>query len=292
MRKLTACALAILVGPCSQAADVAGYVLALQGKWSLQGQRAELLVGAPVVRGRAWWPPRRRPVTISWSSRPGRARCSWPVIATRGAPARARWSCRSRPTPISRVARCAPAERHPGTHRRRSRPLHRHTEPRIRRARRCGLAVVRGWRRPCTGVARPACRERPRDRPDDAAMPRARRLPATATDVTHRRRAVDDDPRPRTRTLRTRRPSTTRLDRAGARPRLDPVAASATTCPCRRNLPGRRRPRGTLGHGRRRRHQAGLSPCVARGARRRLTGGCEAAACRFKSARCLRPGVA
>ena len=51
MRKLTACTLAILVGPCSQAADVAGYVLALQGKWSLQGQPAELLVGAPVAEG-------------------------------------------------------------------------------------------------------------------------------------------------------------------------------------------------------------------------------------------------
>jgi hypothetical protein len=51
MRKLTACALAILVCPCSQAADVAGYVLALQGKWSLQGQRTELLVGTPVAEG-------------------------------------------------------------------------------------------------------------------------------------------------------------------------------------------------------------------------------------------------
>jgi hypothetical protein len=30
---------------------VAGYVLAVQGKWSLQGQPAELVVGAPVVQG-------------------------------------------------------------------------------------------------------------------------------------------------------------------------------------------------------------------------------------------------
>ena len=51
MRKLTACTLAILVGPCSQAADVAGYVFALEGKWSLQGQRAELFVGTPVTEG-------------------------------------------------------------------------------------------------------------------------------------------------------------------------------------------------------------------------------------------------
>jgi hypothetical protein len=51
MRKLTACALAILVCPCSQAADVAGYVLDVQGTWSLQGQRAELMVGAPVAEG-------------------------------------------------------------------------------------------------------------------------------------------------------------------------------------------------------------------------------------------------
>ena len=51
MRKWTACTLAMLVGPCCQAADVAGYVLALQGKWSLQGQRAELVVGAPVPEG-------------------------------------------------------------------------------------------------------------------------------------------------------------------------------------------------------------------------------------------------
>ena len=90
--------------------------------------------------------------------------------------------------PRSRVARCAPAQRHPGAHRRRSRPLHHHAEPRIRPTRRCGLAMVRGWRRACTGVARPACRERPRDRPDHAAMPRARRLPATASDVAHRSR--------------------------------------------------------------------------------------------------------
>ena len=51
MRILTACSLAILLAPCSQAADVAGYVLAVQGKWSLQGQPAELVVGAPVVQG-------------------------------------------------------------------------------------------------------------------------------------------------------------------------------------------------------------------------------------------------
>ncbi len=51
MRNLTACALAMLLGPCSQAADVAGYVLAVQGRWSLQGQPAELVVGAPVVQG-------------------------------------------------------------------------------------------------------------------------------------------------------------------------------------------------------------------------------------------------
>jgi hypothetical protein len=51
MGKLTACSLAILLAPCGQAADVAGYVLAVQGKWSLQGQPAELVVGAPVVQG-------------------------------------------------------------------------------------------------------------------------------------------------------------------------------------------------------------------------------------------------
>ena len=51
MRNLTACTLAILLGPSAQAADVAGYVLALQGKWSMQGQRAELVVGAPVAAG-------------------------------------------------------------------------------------------------------------------------------------------------------------------------------------------------------------------------------------------------
>ena len=51
MRKLIACTLAILVAPCSQAADLAGYVLAVQGNWSLQGQRADLLVGAPVAEG-------------------------------------------------------------------------------------------------------------------------------------------------------------------------------------------------------------------------------------------------
>lgn len=51
MRILTACLLAILLAPCSLAADVAGYVLAVQGKWSLQGQRAELVVGAPVAQG-------------------------------------------------------------------------------------------------------------------------------------------------------------------------------------------------------------------------------------------------
>ncbi|MEO8311021.1 MAG: hypothetical protein ABI520_07620 [Caldimonas sp.] len=51
MRKLIACTLAILVGPCSQAAEVAGYVLAVQGEWSLQGHRAKLLVGAPVAEG-------------------------------------------------------------------------------------------------------------------------------------------------------------------------------------------------------------------------------------------------
>ncbi|HSC63692.1 MAG TPA: hypothetical protein VLD35_08675 [Caldimonas sp.] len=48
---MTAFALAFLVGPCSQAADVAGYVLSVQGQWSLQGQRAPLLVGAPVAEG-------------------------------------------------------------------------------------------------------------------------------------------------------------------------------------------------------------------------------------------------
>ena len=51
MRILPACSLAILLAPCSQAADVAGYVLAVQGKWSLQGQPAQLVVGAPVVQG-------------------------------------------------------------------------------------------------------------------------------------------------------------------------------------------------------------------------------------------------
>lgn len=51
MRNWTVCMLAILAGPCSQAADVAGYVLALEGKWSLQGQRAELFVGTPVAEG-------------------------------------------------------------------------------------------------------------------------------------------------------------------------------------------------------------------------------------------------
>jgi len=51
MRKLTACVLAILVCPSSHGADVAGYVLAVQGTWTLQGQRAELLVGAPLSEG-------------------------------------------------------------------------------------------------------------------------------------------------------------------------------------------------------------------------------------------------
>ena len=51
MRILPACSLAILLAPCGQAADVAGYVLAMQGKWSLQGQPAKLVVGAPVVQG-------------------------------------------------------------------------------------------------------------------------------------------------------------------------------------------------------------------------------------------------
>ena len=51
MRTLTACTLAILLGPSGQAAEVAGYVLALQGKWSLQGQPTELVVGAPVASG-------------------------------------------------------------------------------------------------------------------------------------------------------------------------------------------------------------------------------------------------
>ena len=51
MRTLTACTLAILLGPSGQAAEVAGYVLALQGKWSLQGQPTGLVVGAPVASG-------------------------------------------------------------------------------------------------------------------------------------------------------------------------------------------------------------------------------------------------
>ena len=51
MRILAACSLAILLAPSSPAADVAGYVLAVQGKWSLQGQRGELVVGAPVAQG-------------------------------------------------------------------------------------------------------------------------------------------------------------------------------------------------------------------------------------------------
>ena len=51
MRILAACSLAILLALSSPAADVAGYVLAVQGKWSLQGQRAELVVGAPVAQG-------------------------------------------------------------------------------------------------------------------------------------------------------------------------------------------------------------------------------------------------
>ena len=51
MRTLNACTLALFLAPCSHAADVAGYVLALEGKWSLQGQAAELVVGAPVAQG-------------------------------------------------------------------------------------------------------------------------------------------------------------------------------------------------------------------------------------------------
>jgi hypothetical protein len=51
MRKSTAGTLAILLGSWSHAADVAGYVLAVHGKWSLQGEAAELVVGAPVAPG-------------------------------------------------------------------------------------------------------------------------------------------------------------------------------------------------------------------------------------------------
>ena len=51
MRTLNACTLAIFLAPCSHAADVAGYVLALEGKWALQGEAAELVVGAPVAPG-------------------------------------------------------------------------------------------------------------------------------------------------------------------------------------------------------------------------------------------------
>ncbi|MEP7300757.1 MAG: hypothetical protein ABI699_04455 [Caldimonas sp.] len=51
MSKVIACALATALGAGSAAADVAGYVLALQGKWLVQGQPAGLAVGSPVEQG-------------------------------------------------------------------------------------------------------------------------------------------------------------------------------------------------------------------------------------------------
>ena len=245
-------------------------------------------------RGRAWWPPRRRPAITSWSSSPSQARCSWPVSATLRAPARAPLlvvppptEARSQGSPVARLlngilARIAgDPDRYITTLSRGSARL---------------VDAVLPWAEGGVDLA-PVLPGLPAGSDHAIALmtlqcrgPGACPQQPLMSHIGGERSTTIHHLAPGT--LRTRRPSTTRLDRAGARPRLDPVAASATTCPCRRNLPGRRRPRGTLGHGRRRRHQAGLSPCVARGARRRLTGGCEAAACRFKSARCLRPGVA
>ncbi len=48
MWKAVVCALALACSPAVAAAEVAGYVLSVQGRWSVQGARAVLAVGAPV----------------------------------------------------------------------------------------------------------------------------------------------------------------------------------------------------------------------------------------------------
>ena len=51
LRRLIACALAIVPGLVAGADEIAGYVLAQRGNWSVQGSRTALTVGAPVAPG-------------------------------------------------------------------------------------------------------------------------------------------------------------------------------------------------------------------------------------------------